>query len=196
MHDIISVLLQPRLQRIRVNDFNIAESAFFNLRSRHVDETRLSFDADDSALRANTLGQQVHDPNWPATDVNGLGALLNSHAIEHRCCLLLEATCLGHEPLLFCKSAAKGIGNGEGWHASSPLSCRRETRSFDSFMDCCTRWLGTPANEKRRPLRWGKLSRSTHEAHPHPFADRDGASTAAVLGSSNPIGTTEVPRIT
>src|SRR5690242_2744367 len=114
MHDIVSALLQTRVQCISVDDLNIVERAFFNLRSCHVDETRLAFDADYGPPRANTLREQVHDPDWSATDVNGVSALLKSHPIEHPCCLFLEATCLGHEPLLFCERAAKGVRDGEG----------------------------------------------------------------------------------
>src|SRR5262249_27509284 len=122
VNDIICILLQPGLQRIRLDDLDIAEAAVIDLHPCHFHETRLSFNADDLPLRANTLSQQVHDPNRPATDVNGTRPSPNGDPVEHPCCEFLEALRLSDKSLLFLKSATKRIGDGEGRHPSSPKS--------------------------------------------------------------------------
>ena len=118
MHEIISVLLKSPQQRFRVGDFIIWESPRFSISARAM-STKRGSRSTPTTLSADTLAEQVHDPNGSATVVNGLGALLNSHPVEHPCCLFLEITGSGdqgsgHKPFLFCESAAKGIENAEG----------------------------------------------------------------------------------
>src|SRR5262249_29362562 len=118
---VVTPSLKSRLKGVGIDHSGVSQASFAQFCPRHLEEARLSLYAYHGAIRAYPLGQEVHDPDWSAADVDSSGTGGNRDRIEHPSGVRFESLRLRDESLLLCESPAEDIWDGQRRHPAPPL---------------------------------------------------------------------------
>jgi hypothetical protein len=111
VNEVVGVLFKPSPQGISANHLDVTQAPPLQLCSCHIEETRFPFNADDGPAGADALGQQIHDPDWAAAEINNAIARFDRHLVQQRSGMGFESLRLQDESFLLGMSATKNIGD-------------------------------------------------------------------------------------